>query len=98
MYESFFNLHTKPFALVPDPAFFYLSRSHKRALMYLEYGLSERAGFILLTGEVGSGKTTLIRDMIRKQGKRVVLSKIFNTRVDAEQLVALINDDFGLPV
>ena len=98
MYESFFNLKKKPFELVPDPDFIYLSRSHKKALTYLDYGIRERAGFILLTGEVGSGKTTLIRDLLNKKYDKVVLAKVFNTRVSSDQLLALINDDFGLSV
>jgi general secretion pathway protein A len=98
MYENYFNLRIKPFELVPDPNFIFLSKSHKKALSYLNYGIQERAGFILLTGEVGSGKTTLIRDLYNKHFERVVLAKIFNTRVTSEQLLAMINDDFGLPV
>lgn len=98
MYEAFFNLAKKPFDLVPNPEFLFLSRSHKKALAYLDYGIRERAGFILLTGDIGSGKTTLIRDLIRKHRGNVVLSKIFNTRVDSHQLLAMINDDFGLPI
>jgi putative secretion ATPase (PEP-CTERM system associated) len=98
MYEAFFNLRKKPFELVPDPEFIFLSRGHKKALTYLDYGIRERAGFILLTGEVGSGKTTLIRNLLSKRYERVTLSKIFNTRVSSEQLLAMINDDFGLSV
>ncbi len=98
MYESFFNLTQKPFDLLPDPDFLFLSSSHKKVLSYLDYGIRERVGFILLTGEVGSGKTTIIRNLIKKNLTDVVLSKIFNTRVDSEQLIAMINDDFGLPV
>lgn len=98
MYEAFFNLKQKPFDLLPDPDFLFMSSSHKKALSYLDYGIRERVGFILLTGEVGSGKTTIIRNLIKKNLNNVVLSKIFNTRVDSEQLIAMINDDFGLPV
>jgi putative secretion ATPase (PEP-CTERM system associated) len=98
MYEIFFNLKKKPFDLLPNPEFIFMSKSHKRALTYLDYGIKERAGFILLTGEVGSGKTTIIRDLIKKQNERVVLAKIFNTKVNSDQLVSMINDDFGLPV
>ncbi|MBI5656916.1 MAG: AAA family ATPase [Geobacter sp.] len=98
MYESFFGFSVKPFDLVPNPDFLYLSKSHKRALTYLDYGIRERVGFILLTGEVGSGKTTIIRDMLKKHHEQVVISKVFNTRVNSEQLIALINDDFGIPV
>jgi len=98
MYEAFFKLRKKPFELVPDPGFIYLSRSHKKALTYLDYGIRERVGFILLTGEVGSGKTTIIRDLLNKRYERVVLAKVFNTRVNSDQLLAMINDDFGLAV
>ena len=98
MYEAFFNLRQKPFELVPDPEFMYLSRAHKKALTYLDYGIRERAGFILLTGDVGSGKTTLIRNLLSKRYERVTLAKVFNTRVSSEQLLAMINDDFGLNV
>ncbi|WP_129125884.1 XrtA/PEP-CTERM system-associated ATPase [Geomonas oryzae] len=96
MYEAFFNFTRKPFELVPDPDFIFLSRSHKKAITYLDYGIRERAGFLLLTGDVGSGKTTLIRDLVGKKYERVVLAKVFNTRVSIEQLLAMINDDFGL--
>lgn len=98
MYEAFFNLTQKPFDLLPDPDFLYMSSSHKKALSYLDYGIRERVGFILLTGEVGSGKTTIVRNLIKKNLSNVILSKIFNTRVDSEQLIAMINDDFGLSV
>ncbi len=98
MYEQFFNLIIKPFDLLPNPYFLFLSRSHKKAMTYLEYALRERAGFILLTGEIGSGKTTLIRSLINKHHKSIVLAKVSNTRVNVEQLFSLINDDFGIPV
>lgn len=96
MYETFYNLRVKPFELVPDPKFIYLSKSHKKALTFLDYGIRERAGFILLTGEVGSGKTTIIKDLLTKRYEQLVLAKVFNTRVTSEQLLAMINDDFGL--
>ncbi|HET6419164.1 MAG TPA: XrtA/PEP-CTERM system-associated ATPase [Geobacteraceae bacterium] len=98
MYESFFKLEMKPFELLPNPTFLYLSKSHKRALTYLDYGMRERAGFILLTGDVGSGKTTIIRDLVRRKYDRVIFSKVFNTNVSFDQLIAMINDDFGMPV
>ena len=98
MYEAFFNLQMKPFELVPDPRFIFLSRAHKKALTYLDYGLRERAGFILLTGDVGSGKTTLLRNLLNTRNDRIVLAKLFNTSVNSDQLLAMINDDFGLSV
>jgi len=98
MYEKFFNLKTKPFELVPNPEFIFLSRPHKKAMTYLDYGIKEKIGFILLTGEVGSGKTTIIQNLIRGMNSDVKLSKIFNTKLSSGQLLAMINDDFGLRV
>lgn len=96
MYTKFFDLSAKPFDLLPNPQFLYLSKGHRKALSYLQYGVQERAGFSLLTGEVGSGKTTLLRDIINKISGEMSLAMVFNTKVDGHQLIALINDDFGL--
>jgi general secretion pathway protein A len=98
VYEQFFGFTVKPFELLPDPEFLFPSRSHKRALTYLEYGIRERSGFILLTGEIGSGKTTIIRNLLRQMAGTVTVSKVHNTKVDIEQLISLINEDFGLAV
>ncbi len=97
MYTKFFNLTAKPFDLLPNPQFLYFSKGHRKALSYLQYGVQERAGFSLLTGEVGSGKTTLLRDIINKISGEMSLAMVFNTKVDGRQLIALINDDFGMP-
>ncbi len=96
MYESYYKFRIKPFELVPNPDFLYLSKSHQKAITYLTYGLKERAGFMMLTGEVGSGKTTLIRYFIKRIENSTPLSKVFNTTVSAVQLIAMINEDFGL--
>jgi general secretion pathway protein A len=96
MYESFFHLRKKPFELVPNPDFLYASRTHHKAGMYLDYALAENTGFILLTGEVGSGKTTLIRSLLKKLGPDIQVSKIFNTHLTNDQMIETINDDFGL--
>ena len=74
MYRSYFNLTCKPFDLIPNPEFIFLSKTHKKAITFLDYGIRERVGFILLTGEVGSGKTTIIRELINKHLERVVLA------------------------
>ncbi len=96
MYERFFDLKRKPFELVPNPDFLFLGATHKKAMTYLNYVVQEKTGFMLLTGEVGSGKTTLLRDFINRLDHRATLAKVFNTKVNFEQLLAMINDDFGL--
>lgn len=98
MYLDYYSFKCKPFDLVPNPEFMYFSKTHKRAITYLNYGITERAGFILLTGEVGSGKTTIIRDLIERHNNNILLGKVFNTNVNAEQLIEMINDDFEIPV
>jgi general secretion pathway protein A len=79
MYERRFGLKTKPFALTPDPAFLYLSRQHAMAITMLEYGLESQAAFSLLTGDIGSGKTTLVRRLLRGLGDQVAVGLISNT-------------------
>src|SRR5580692_5007657 len=78
MYEHHFGFKSKPFALTPDPAFLYPSRQHALALTMLEYGLASQAAFSLLTGEIGSGKTTLIRRLLRGLGNQVAVGLISN--------------------
>ena len=96
MYVDYFNLKCKPFELLPDPDFLYMSPAHRKAISFLDYGIKERAGFILLTGEVGSGKTTIIKNIIKGLDTKITTSLVFTTSVTAHQLLALINDDFGL--
>lgn len=79
MYERHFGFKSKPFALTPDPAFLYLSRKHAMAMTMLEYGLESGAAFSLLTGDIGSGKTTLVRRLLRGLGDQVVVGLISNT-------------------
>ena len=64
MYESFYGLNSKPFQLNPDPSFYFGSKQHKRASAYLEYGMHRNEGFIVITGEVGAGKTTIVRGLL----------------------------------
>lgn len=97
MYESFYGFSAKPFQLRPDPTFYYGSKGHKRAMAYLEYGLSQGEGFIVLTGEVGAGKTTLARNLFRSlESKKIVAAQIVNTHVDSNDILELVAAAFGL--
>ena len=96
MYEEFYGLKEKPFQIVPNPEYLYKSPKHLNALTYLEYGLSENVGFILLTGEIGSGKTTLIQYMLNKMGDDSEAAVIFNTNVSPYQLLMMILTEFEI--
>jgi putative secretion ATPase (PEP-CTERM system associated) len=98
MYESFYGLTAKPFQLSPDPEFFFGSRGHRRAMAYLEYGLHQAEGFIVVTGEVGAGKTTLVQQLLRRLPvNNVVPVQIVTTQLEAEDLVRIVASSFGLP-
>jgi general secretion pathway protein A len=96
MHKSFFGLARNPFQLTPDPEFLFPSKGHKKALTYLNYGISTNTGFILITGEVGTGKTTIIRKILKGLGKDIKVARVNNTLVTSEQLISMINDDFGI--
>ena len=98
MYENYYGLSDKPFRLRPDPHFFYGSKGHKRAMAYLEYGLSHGEGFIVVTGEVGAGKTTLVRNLFNQlPSDQIVAAHIVNTHLDAEDTLRTVVAAFGLP-
>jgi general secretion pathway protein A len=97
MYEEFYGFKEKPFQIVPNPEYLYKSPKHQNALTYLEYGLSENVGFILLTGEIGSGKTTLIQYILNQMGDDSEVAVIFNTNVSAYQLLMMILSEFEIP-
>lgn len=96
MYENFYELKEKLFQITPNPDYLYLSPIHENALTYLEYGLMENVGFILLTGEVGAGKTTLVRHLIRQFESEKEIAIIFNTNVTPDELLCLILKSFDL--
>jgi len=96
MYEKYYGLKEKPFSIVPNPAYLYQSERHRNALTYLEYGLMENVGFILLTGEVGTGKTTLIRYILKEFISDMEVAVVFNTNVSSEQFIELVLRGFGL--
>ena len=97
MYESHFGLTAKPFSIVPNPELLFLGKNHENALTYLEYGLNEKVGFILLTGEIGAGKTTLIRYMLNQIEQQMDIAVIFNTNFSTDQLFQRILSEFEIP-
>ena len=90
MYESFYGFKEKPFQIGPDPSFLYLSPNHEQALQHLEYGIERNLGILLLTGEVGSGKTTLIHYLRQLLGRNLEVAVISNTNLSATDLVSYI--------
>ena len=97
MYESFYGLKEKPFSLLPDPAYLYLSRQHGMALSLLEYGLENQAGFCVVTGKAGTGKTTLLRRLLNRVGDDVTVGLITNTHHSFGELMRWILHAFILP-
>ncbi len=97
MYNRFWGFNQKPFRLVPNPDFLYLSTTHEEALAHLKFTLSEGEGFLMITGEVGTGKSTLCRAFLKDLDKDVACAYIFNAKLNALQLLKNINAEFGLP-
>jgi general secretion pathway protein A len=96
MYESFYGFKEKPFALTPDPRYFYPSRAHREALDHLLYGIREREGFIVITGDVGTGKTTLCRAILTQLEEGTTTAVILNPILSEDELLRAILRDFGL--
>ncbi|MEE9495098.1 MAG: AAA family ATPase [Desulfobacterales bacterium] len=96
MYNKFFGFKEKPFKLVPNPAYFYLSKSHEEALAHLNYAISQGDGFVEITGEVGTGKTTLCRAFLERLNGIVEAAYIFNPKLGPKQLLRTINEEFGI--
>jgi len=96
MYERFYNLRERPFALSPDPEYLFLSRAHSEALDSIRYGIESRAGFIVVTGEIGAGKTTLLQTVLQRLDDRTVIARVVNTMLEARELLDAIALDFGL--
>jgi general secretion pathway protein A len=98
MYERFYQLRERPFALSPDPDYLYPSRVHREALSYLRYGIEGHAGFVVITGEIGSGKTTLLQTLLRGLDRETTVARLMNTMLAPHELLEAILIDFGLPV
>lgn len=99
MYEAFYGLTSKPFQLNPDPSFFFGSKQHRRAKAYLEYGVSRNEGFIVITGEIGAGKTTVLRSLIEGlDGSNVITGHLVTTQLGAEDTLRMVGAAFGFRV
>ena len=98
MYEAFYQLQVKPFQLTSDPRFYFSSRGHRRAMAYLVYGVHQGEGFIVITGEIGAGKTMLANTLAQKLASRnLVLAKVVSTNLEADDMVRMVAAAFGLP-
>jgi general secretion pathway protein A len=99
MYESFFNLKRSPFEITPDPSFLFPTKRHNEALAALYYGVRWQKGFVVLTGQVGTGKTLLLRCLLQllKQSKDVAYAYLFSSRLSPTEFLQYIVSDFGLP-
>lgn len=98
MYLSFFGLNEKPFAITPDPRYLYLSERHAEALAHLLYGINEAGGFVQLTGEVGTGKTTTIRSLLAQTPKNAEVALILNPRMTPTEFLLTICEELGIGV
>jgi len=97
MYESFFGFREKPFSLLPDPSFLFLTEKHQRALTLLQYGLTSHAGFTVITGEIGSGKTTLVRRLLQEEDPEITVGLVNNTQCESvDELLRWVAFAFGL--
>ncbi|MDC0609941.1 XrtA-associated ATPase [Vibrio sp.] len=98
MYESYFGFSGKPFKLSPDPHFFFGSAHHSKAISYLRYGLELGEGFIVVTGPIGTGKTTIARNLLSSMDDSITAIQIASTKLKPEELVSMIASSFGLQV
>jgi len=99
MFEAHFGFSAAPFQLSPDPSFYFESKGHGQALSYLKYGVYQREGFIVVTGEIGSGKTTLVRALLEGLDPReLAAAQVTNTQLDSSDLLHAICTGFGVPI
>lgn len=98
MYLDYFGLSAKPFQLTPDHRFLYLSPAHKKAVAYLRYGLTQAEGFIVVTGDIGTGKSTLVRNLFATiDTEKLTAAQLVTTQLDANELLGLVSAAFKLP-
>ena len=96
MYNEYFGFSETPFSIAPDPRYLYMSEQHREALAHLLYGFNSDGGFVLLTGEVGTGKTTVCRGLLEQVPQNSAIAFILNPKLTAEELLATICDEFGI--
>jgi len=96
MYNSYFNLEENPFSIAPDPRFLYMSEQHREALAHLMYALKSDGGFVLLTGDVGAGKTTVCRCLLEQLPEDLNVAFLLNPKLTAEELLATVCDELGI--
>lgn len=98
MYENYYGLTSKPFQLTPDPSFFFGSKWHKRAMSYLQYGLSQAEGFIVITGDIGTGKTTIANSLLDQMQTDIVAAQIVTPKLTPDELVKMVASKFHINV
>lgn len=100
MYEEIYKFSGNPFKLTPNPEFYYPSRIHKKVMAYLQYGVEQGDGFIVVTGNVGTGKTTIIQTLTNelKNNNDIILSQITSTQLNEGELIRMVASSFGLPI
>lgn len=99
MYEQYYGFTEKPFQLSPDPRFFFASSHHQRALSYLQYGLDQGEGFIVVTGPIGTGKTTIARNLLSSIGdENIVAAQLVTTKLTPDELLELVASEFKIPL
>lgn len=99
MYEDFYGLTGKPFQLTPDPAFYFESTTHRKALSYLGYGLTQGEGFIVITGEVGAGKSTLVGHLVARVDKtQLTVGQVVTSKLDGDEIIHVVAQSFGLEI
>jgi len=98
MYEDYYGLKSKPFQLTPDPGFFFASKLHKRAMSYLQYGLSQAEGFIVITGDIGTGKTTIANSLLDSLEEDIFAAQIVTPKLSPDEIVKMVASKFELDV